>query len=91
MSHITFDVLTAHQDDKGGLVVEPEDVVVDADGVELDVALDGAKDVKHFLPLANFSGQNKNCKSKKCQMLTKNLRIKRPGLFEIKKFDNMLS
>ena len=37
-----------HQDDKGGLVVQAEDIVVDADGVELDQPLDGAEDVKHL-------------------------------------------
>ena len=37
-----------HQDDEGGLVVQAEDIVVDADGVELDQPLDGAEDVKHL-------------------------------------------
>ena len=36
------------EDDEGGLVVKPEDVVVDAYRVELDDALDGAENVKHF-------------------------------------------
>ncbi len=35
------------EDDEGGLVVQPEHVVVDADGVELDQPLDGAEDVEH--------------------------------------------
>ena len=35
------------EDDEGGLVVEPEDIVVDADGVELDQPLDGAEHVEH--------------------------------------------
>ena len=37
-----------HQDDEGGLVVQAEDIVVDADGVELDQPLDGAEDVEHL-------------------------------------------
>ncbi len=35
------------EDDEGGLVVEAEDVVVDAHRVELDQPLDGAEHVKH--------------------------------------------
>lgn len=36
------------KDEDSALVVQAEDVVVDADGLELDQALDGPKDVKHF-------------------------------------------
>jgi len=36
------------QDDEGGLVVQPEDIVVDADRVELDEALHRAENIKHF-------------------------------------------
>jgi len=35
------------QDDKRGLVMEPEDIVVNADGLELDQPLDRAEHVKH--------------------------------------------
>ena len=36
-----------NQDEYGALVVQAEDVVVDADALELDQALDGPKDIKH--------------------------------------------
>ena len=36
------------QDDKGGFVMKSEDIVVNADGLELHQALDGPKDIKHF-------------------------------------------
>lgn len=35
------------EDDEGGLVVQPEHIVVDAHGVELDEALHRAEDIKH--------------------------------------------
>ena len=58
-----------YQESEGSFVVKPKDVVVDADGVELDEALDVAKNIEHdeikYIShlLARISRLNKEAKT----------------------------
>lgn len=52
-----------HQDDDGGLVVQSEDIVVDAYRVEFEKPLDGAKHVKHGVSCWGPGGAVRDCRS----------------------------